>query len=296
MLRTPLLPSVGLSRELGAQVTLKPELLQPTGSFKVRGAFNKALTLSPAERTAGTIAFSAGNHALAVAYAGVSLGLPVTVCMPAGAVGFKIDAVRALGASLELVEGDLVAHVMRRREELGATLIHPFDDPAVVAGTATIGREITADLPAVDTVVVPVGGGGLISGIAAAVKRHDPSIRVVGVEPDSADVVSRSLAAARPVPHPGPASLADGSLPPSPAPSTWPTSASTSMRSFASPSRRSSRPGERSSDLTKLAAEPAAAVSLAAIRSGAVSVAGGERVCLVMSGGNADFSRLGAAG
>ena len=210
VMRSPLFRSAGLSDDVGVDVFVKAELFQPTGSFKLRGVFNKALTLSDDENERGLIAFSAGNHAMAVAHVGAGLGVPVTVCMPAGAVRFKVDAVKALGANLELVDGDLVAHAMRRQEQLNATLIHPFDDPAVIAGTATIGRELLADLPDVDIVIVPVGGGSLISGVAAAVKRHNRNAKVIGVEPDTADVVTRSLSAGHPVPHPGPKSLADG--------------------------------------------------------------------------------------
>ena len=168
VMRTPLFRSAGLSDDVGVDIFVKVELFQPTGSFKVRGVFNKALTLSDDEKERGLIAFSAGNHAMGVAHVGAGLSVPVTVCMPARAVRFKVDAVEALGANLELVDGDLVAHAMRRQEQLNATLIHPFDDPAVIAGTATIGRELLADLPDVYIVIVPVGGGGLISGVAAA--------------------------------------------------------------------------------------------------------------------------------
>ena len=158
----------------------------------------------------GLGAFSAGNHAAAVAHVGGILGVPVTVCMPAHAVARKIQATRALGAEVVLVEQDLVGTAHRIFGERGLTLLHPFDDPAVVAGHAGAGLELIADLPEVDLVVVPVGGGGLISGVSSAVKQLSPSARVVGVEPELADVVSRSLAAGEPVTQPGPTSVADG--------------------------------------------------------------------------------------
>ena len=153
--RTPTVRSVGLSEALHADVNAKLELLQPTGSFKVRGAFNTVLVMSDEERGRGLIAMSAGNHAMAVAHVARHIGVPATVCMPATAVQFKIDAVRALGATLELVEGDLVARTNELREELDASYVHPFDHPAVVAGTATIGREIMADHPDTTVVIVP---------------------------------------------------------------------------------------------------------------------------------------------
>ena len=289
--RTPLVRSHALSAALSTEVFLKCELFQPTGSFKVRGVFNKATTLSEVERTRGLIAFSAGNHAMAVAHVGVGLGLPVTVCMPAGAVQFKVDAVRAMGASLELVDGDLVAHALARQEELGATLVHPFDDPAVVAGTATLGREIMDELPTVNTVLVPLGGGGLISGVAMAVKRANPTVRVIGIEPSSANVISQSRAAGRPV-QIAAKSLADGLA----APVTGEINLA-HIEEYVDEvvviDEAEILPAWRQLvDLSKLAAEPAAAISLAAIRTGAVSVRPDERVAMIMSGGNADFATL----
>ncbi len=295
VVRTPLLASPSLSRRYGADVYAKAELFQPTGSFKVRGGFNKALSLTDAEKERGLIAFSAGNHAMSVAHVAGQIGVPATVCMPAAAVRFKVDAVRDLGATLELVEGNLVEHVMRRRDELGATLVHPFDDPAIVAGHASVGLEIVEDLPDVDTVIVPVGGGGLISGVAAGVKLHNPGVRIIGVEPDSADVVSRSRAAGEPVPHPGPRSLADGLA----APVTGAVNLA-HIEAYVDEMvviRESSiHPAWR--DLlsaTKLAGEPAAAVGIAALDAGLITVERGEKVCLIISGGNADFELLSAS-
>lgn len=289
---TPLIRSCGLSEALGTNVILKCELFQPTGSFKVRGVFNKALQLSDEERERGLIAFSAGNHAMAVAHVGTGLGLPVTVCMPAGAVQFKVDAVRAMGADLELVEGDLVGHAMARRDELGATLVHPFDDPAVVAGTATLGREIVAQDPHLDTVIVPVGGGGLISGVAAAVKRHNADIRVIGVEPDSSDVVRRSRAVGYAVAIDHPHTLADGLGAPVTGDINLAHVDAYVDEMVTVPEDDIRQAWQELLDLSKLAAEPAAAVSVAAIRNGAITVAPDEKVCMIMSGGNADLATL----
>lgn len=289
--RTPTVWSPGLSEVLGAQIHCKLELLQPTGSFKVRGAFNSALSLTASERSAGLLAFSAGNHAMAVAHVGAHLGVRVTVCMPAGAVQFKIDAVRRLGADLELVEGDLVAHAMARRDELGATLVHPFDHPAIVAGTATAGVELIDDLPDVDTVLVPVGGGGLISGIATAVKLARPGVRVIGVEPETADVVSASLAAGRPLARPS-RSLADGLAAPIVGQINL-DHISAHVDEMVTIPESSIAPAWR--DLVeagKLAGEPAAAATIAAIQTGRVTIADDETVCLVVSGGNAAFEQL----
>lgn len=292
VLATPLIRSVGLSDLLGAEVWCKPELFQPTGSYKVRGVFNAALSLSEAERQRGLIAFSAGNLAMAVASVGRDAGVGVTVCMPAGAVRFKVDAVRAMGANLELVEGNLVEHVTRRQAEIGATMIHPFETRELAEGYGSAGMEIVEALPDVDTVIVPVGGGGLIAGVAAAIKLMRPSVRIVGVEPADADVVRRSRVAGRPVPHPGPKSLADGLAAPV-----------TSERllalidayvdelvtvdevAIASAWRDLLTVG-------KYAGEPSAAVGIAAIKTGVVTVRPDERVVLVISGGNADLSKL----
>ena len=290
--RTPLLPSHGLSDLLGAEVWCKPELFQPTGSYKVRGVFNMALGLSNEERSRGLISFSAGNLAMAVAFAGRGAGIPVTVCMPAAAVQFKVDAVRAMGANLELVDGDLVAHVMRRQAELGATMIHPFESRQLADGYAVAGLEIVEDLPDVDTVLVPVGGGGLIAGVAAAIKLVGRDVRIVGIEPENADVVRRSRAAGGPVHHPGPRSLADGLAAPV-----------TSQRlldmidAFVDELVVVSEDAIAAAwwDLLasgKLAGEPSSAVGIAAIASGAVSVRRGEKVCLLISGGNADLAKL----
>jgi len=290
--RTPLLDAPSLGGARGAQFHLKAELFQHTGSFKVRGGLNKALSLSEAELQRGLIAFSAGNHAMSVAHVGVKLGVPVTVCMPAGAVQFKIDAVRTLGATLDLVEGDLVARALSLADELGATLIHPFDDPSIIAGHASLGVEIVEDLPNVDTVIVPVGGGGLISGTSAALKLARPGIRVIGVEPDSADVIRRSRAAGRPVPHPGPRSLADGLS----APVTGQINLDhieAFVDELVTIKESSVLPAWRELlTLTKLAGEPAAAVGIAALREGLITVEPDEKVCLVISGGNADLDLL----
>lgn len=290
VLRTPLVRSHGLSEAVGRDTYLKCELFQPTGSFKVRGVFNKAQDLPRDTRERGIIAFSAGNHAMAAAHVGVGLGLPVTVCMPAGAVQFKVDAVRSMGADLELVDGDLVAHVMARRDELGAELVHPFDDPAVVAGTATIGREIVADLPDVDVVLVPVGGGGLISGVATAIKRHNPNIRVIGIEPDSADVIRQSRKAGHPVTLDHPKTLADGLG----APITGEINLAhidAYVDEMVTVPEAAIRPAwQRFLQTTKLAAEPSPAVCLAALELGVVPIPEGKKLAIVVSGGNADLS------
>ncbi|MDG2262406.1 MAG: pyridoxal-phosphate dependent enzyme [Actinomycetota bacterium] len=290
--RTPTVRSVGLSETLEANITAKLELLQPTGSFKVRGAFNTVLAMSAEERSRGLISMSAGNHALAVAHVARHVGVPATVCMPATAVQFKIDAVRALGANLELVEGDLVARTNELRDELGASYVHPFDHAAVVAGTATIGREIMVDDPDTSVVIVPVGGGGLISGVATGVKSLAPHVRVIGVEPEAADVVSQSRDAGEPISLSGARSIADGLA----APITGQINLDHINTNVDELVRVSEDALHTAWGVVvrqgKFAAEPAAAAGVASVLAGTITLTATDKVCIVLSGGNADFSLL----
>ncbi|MBQ9272484.1 MAG: pyridoxal-phosphate dependent enzyme, partial [Mogibacterium sp.] len=180
----------------GNEVYLKTENLQVTGSFKLRGAYFKISRLSEEEKEAGIIACSAGNHAQGVALAATRKGAKSIICMPDGAPISKVEATKALGAEVCLVKGtydDAYAHACKLRDETGATFIHPFDDPDVIAGQGTIGLEILEQLPDVDAVVVPIGGGGLISGVAYAMKKLKPSIKVYGVQAKEAASMADSL-------------------------------------------------------------------------------------------------------
>jgi len=201
--RTPMLTS----RTLGAR--LKCELFQRTGSFKARGALNKISSLTPAERERGVIAISAGNHAAAVAYAAAEEDVDALVVMWTGASAQKLDATRAYGATVD-VEATGPASAFERLHELiaetGRTLVHPFDDPVVIAGAGTVGLEIEEDAPDADAVVVAVGGGGLISGIQTAIGER---MRVIAVEPETSRALDAALEAGRSVPV-EPRSLADG--------------------------------------------------------------------------------------
>lgn len=194
--RTPLTASAVLSERLKTNVYVKLELFQKTGSFKVRGAFNKALGLSAEERGQGLVAVSGGNHAQAVAYAARTLGLKSVILMPETTPANYVDATRGYGA-----EGHFAANVgaafaeVAEYERQGWAYIHPFDDPVVIAGQGTIGLEILDDVPQVTDIVVSVGGGGLIGGIATAVRSLKPTVRVWGVETEGADCMSKSLAA-----------------------------------------------------------------------------------------------------
>ena len=202
-LRTPLVPCP--RSEQGRALYFKPESLQPTGAFKLRGAYNKISSLSPEDRRRGIVAHSSGNHAQAVAYAALDLGVKATIVMPRGASLVKLDATEELGAEVVLV-GPGSAERSRKAEELaeeqGYVPVPPYDDEVLMAGQGTIGAEILEDLPDVETVLVPVSGGGLIGGISAAIKLARPEVRVIGVEPELAADARASLKSERLVEFP----------------------------------------------------------------------------------------------
>jgi len=196
-------------------VWVKPEMLQRGGAFKFRGAYNFLSHLSPEERARGVVAPSSGNHAQAVALAARLYGVPAVVVMPTTVTSAKRSGAERLGARVELA-GTTTAHRMARAEELvneeGLTLVPPYDHPMIIAGQGTVGLEIAADMPSVDTVLVPVGGGGFSAGVAAAIKLSLPNARVIGVEPSGAPKLSRAREAGRPVRLEHSGGLADGLL------------------------------------------------------------------------------------
>lgn len=185
---------------LETQVFLKLELFQHTGTFKPRGAVNNILGLNPEQRKKGVIAVSAGNHAIAVSYAASMAGIAAKVVMPEFANPARLDAVRAYGAEVVLVPGmmDLFPTMERIQAEEGQSFVHPFEGSATILGQATVGLEWCRQVPEMDAVIVPIGGGGLMAGIATAVKQMQPNCRVIGVEPEGADSMHRSFAAGSP--------------------------------------------------------------------------------------------------
>ena len=202
-LRTPLVPCP--HGRPGRALYFKPESLQPTGAFKLRGAYNKIFSLSPEERRRGVIAHSSGNHAQAVAYAARALGTRAVIVMPRDAPRVKLEATAVLGAEVVPVGADSGERVRRAGElaaEHGYVPVPPYDDEILIAGQGTIGPEILEDLPEVETVLVPVSGGGLISGIAAAIKLSRPDVRVIGVEPELAADARASMKSGRLVEFP----------------------------------------------------------------------------------------------
>lgn len=193
---TPLQYSPALSQRTGARVHLKLESVQAVRSFKVRGALNKLMRMGPERRAAGVITASAGNHGMGVAYAAAEFGVPATVYVPNHANPLKVEAVKRLGALVEAAGnsyGEAYLAAVEEQKKTGATFVHAYEDPDVVAGQGTIALELLDDLEELDTVVVPIGGGGLIGGIALYLKSRRPSIRVIGVEPAGADAMRRSL-------------------------------------------------------------------------------------------------------
>src|SRR5437899_3743649 len=210
--RTPTFSSRQLSELTGGTVFLKAECFQRTGSFKPRGVLNKLASLSDEEKAKGVISISAGNHAQALAYASALEGIDALVVMWQTASAMKIAAARAYGATVDDSPADIPAafeHLDRLIEETGRTLVHPYDDPLVMAGQGTVGLEMLEDVPDADVVLVQVGGGGLVSGISTAVKGLKPDARVIAIEPELSNALAVSMTAGEPVTI-EPRSLADG--------------------------------------------------------------------------------------
>ncbi len=213
--RTPLISSSLLSNKIGVSVYLKLETLQQTGSFKVRGAANKLLALSQTERQRGVIAFSTGNHGRAVAHIGKRLGIATTICLSERVPQYRVEAMKQLGAEVlqhGTSQDEAYAAALKLEKDKGLKMINPFDDPLIIAGQGTIGLEVLEDLPEVDTVIVPLSGGGLISGVALAMKTADPKIRVIGVSMECAPAMYHCIQAGKPVEIEERDSLADALL------------------------------------------------------------------------------------
>ena len=302
--RTPLMSSesaatwtsVASGVRLGdGRLYLKPEQLQKTGSFKARGMTNRIATLAPEARSRGAITLSAGNAGQAYAWAGRTAGVPVTVVMPAAAIRSKVEACLGYGARVVLHGahfGETFVEMERIRDEEGLEFVHPFDDPAVIAGNASIGLELLEDLPEVDVVVVSVGGGGLISGVAAALKERRPAVRVYGVEPERSNALSLALERNEIV-RIQPESVADGLG--APFAGVWTLAM---CRRYLDDVILLDDPtilaGMRFAiERLKQVLEPAGAAALAATLAGRVPIREGERVAVVLSGGNVEVGRLG---
>ena len=286
--RTPVMTSEQISRDLDCKLWLKMELFQKTGSFKPRGVLNKIHHLSFQERNKGVISLSAGNHAQAVAWGAATIGVPATIFMPKGSYPSKIEATKAYGAEVILTEGDLLAECLAMQREKDLTLLHPFNDLHVIAGQATVGAELWEDVPNLDLVVIAVGGGGLISGTAAALKLKNPNVRIVGVEPVGAPVVSQSLAAGGPTSLSEISTIADGLA----APFTGEHNLN-HIHAFVD-DMVIVEDAEIIDALfylmerTKVYAEPSAAAPIAALRSGKINFTKGDQIGCIICGGNMD--------
>lgn len=294
--RTPVFGSRTLATLAGAaRFDLKCESFQKTGSFKARGALNKLSQLTNADRARGVVTVSAGNHAQALAWASQQSGVRCTVVMPAAAVCSKVDASRGYGADV-LLHGTSMDAFQKAHEladTQGFVFVHPFDDDHIIGGTGTVALELLEQTTMPDVVVVPIGGGGLIAGIAVAIKESNPAIRVIGVEPKSATVMRQSLDAGRAlrvIPEP---TIADGLSAPM-----------AGERNFAIVQRYVDDVVLVSDDeimhamrmllsRCKLVAEGAGAAATAALLAGRIPLSGSENVVAILSGGNIDLTRLG---
>ena len=292
--RTPLFSSRSLSERIGAPAYLKAESFQRTGSFKPRGAVYAISRLSKEQRDRGIVTMSAGNAAQAIAFAARAAGVPVTVAMPQTAPQTKVEATRSYGAEIAFAPDitKLIALVGELRKRSGAYFLHPYDDAAMIVGHGTCALEILDDLPDADVVVVGVGGGGLIAGIAVAATARRPGVRVVGVEPAGAAGMRRALDAGEPVRLEKIETIADGLA--APVAGTIPLEIvrrlvadvvvidddviAEGMRFLAT--------------RAKLVAEPAGAAATGALLAGKIAVRPGERVVSIVSGGNVDLGRM----
>ena len=286
--RTPLLGSRTLGEQIGAEVHFKAELLQRTGSFKPRGVLNKLATLSEDEKRRGVISISAGNHAQALAYAAAVEGIDALVVMWATASPMKIAAARSYGATIDTEAPDIPAAFERLDqlvEETGRTLVHPYDDPYVMAGQGTVGLEILEDLPEADVVLVQVGGGGLVSGVATAVKGLRPEARVVAIEPERSPALHESMKAGRPVTVEA-KSIADGLNGPYAGAGCVDVCRAAGVESALVTEEQLEEGFRFMYGRMKLACEVAGAATAAALLGGRVELEPGSRVAAVVSGGN----------
>jgi threonine dehydratase len=291
---TPLLSSRSLSERCGGQVVLKAENLQRTGSFKLRGAMYK---ISRLDRPRGVVAGSAGNHGQSLAYAARAHGIPCEVFMPREAPVAKVAAVQAFGGTVNL-GGDsvdaCVAAALERAAETGAGFVHPFDDPDVILGQSTLGLELLEDVPDLETVIVPVGGGGLISGVAGAIKASRPQTRVIGVQVDACASFPASLKAHAPVTFDALATIADGIAVKRPGEITLPLVQRWVDQLVVVSEEDIADAMVWLLERSKLVVEGGGAVGVAALMSGRVTPAPAGSTVIVLSGGNVDAGLLAA--
>lgn len=292
---TPLLRAEKIEKAVACQLYLKPETLQITGAFKIRGALNKTLSLPREEIARGIIATSSGNHAQGLAYAARMLGVKAILVLPVTTPKIKIANTQALGAEVILFDGDTAARwkrVYEIAEENGYVPVHAFEDPLVMAGQGTIGCEILEDLQDVDTVIVPMGGGGLISGIATAIKETRPSVRVVGAEPALTPKYYHSRLNKQRTTLPLLNTIADGLRISVPGQNPYPIIERYVDEIVLVEDEHIVQGMRALAKDAKLIAEPAAAIGIGALLAGALRVRADEKVCVVLTGGNWDLADL----
>lgn len=296
--RTPMLPAPLIGEHAGVALWLKCELFQKTGSFKARGALSKLLSLSPEARAGGLCTVSAGNHGAAMAWAARQLGLPSAVVMLASASPSKVELVRAYGG--EVVFHEDRATIFNKLQEIererGMVVVHSSNDPAVLAGSGTLGLEIIEDLPDVEVVVVPVGGGGLLGGVASAIKQVAPHVRVVAVELAEGPALAPALAAGEPVPCPRPPNtLADGMTPPFVGALPLAIAKEAVDEIVGVTEREIVEALRLLATQAKLCVEGSGAAATAAVVAKKLRMPAGARVVAIVSGGNIDLQQLLAA-
>lgn len=292
--RTSMINSSTLNRMTNTNLSMKAELFQKTGSFKSRGALNAAMQLSDEQKARGIVTMSAGNHGQGIAFAAQMVGSRAVVFMPEGAVPTKVEAIRGYGAEAKFAPSmETLAETMTSyQREHGLTFISPFDDPHIVAGQGVVGLEILEDVPDVETIVVPIGGGGLIAGIALAVKSIRPEVRIIGVEPEGANIVKRSLEAGKPLKAENIRTIADGLAAP------YAGNLTQAIIEHFVDDVVLVTDDEIAESLrlilgrTKVLVEPSGAAATAALLTGKASAGVGSRTVSVLSGGNVDFAKL----
>jgi threonine dehydratase len=297
--RTPVLTSRQVDAVCGMRLYFKCEIFQRVGAFKARGAFSRLTRLDAGQRRRGVVAFSSGNHAQAVALAARELGLPATIVMPLDAPALKVTATRGYGAQVVLYDrlgGESREEIACRLvEESGALLVPPFDDDDVIAGQGTLGLELIEEVPDLDFVVTPCGGGGLLSGVAVAVRGRKPDTRLFGVEPEEGNDMQRSVEAGHLVTIPLPKTVADALQTTTPAQRTLDLIATLTEGIVTASDLEIRRAMALLATRMKLVVEPGGAAGFAALLHGKIPAATGHKVGVVLSGGNVDpesFGRL----
>jgi threonine dehydratase len=295
--RTPVLTSRQLDDRLGCRIFFKAEVFQRVGAFKARGAFSRLTLLTSEERPRGVVAFSSGNHAQAVALAARELGVKATIVMPQDAPASKVAATRGYGANVVLYDRlggeDREAIARRLVEGDGATLVPPFDDDAVIAGQGTLGLELLEDVPDLDLVVTPCGGGGLLGGTAVAVRGLRPEIRLWGVEPEAGNDMQLSVARGEPVAIPLPATIADALQTMVPSRRTLALVRALTEGILTVSDLELRRAMALLATRLKVVVEPGGSAAFAALLHGKVPDTAGRRIGIVLSGGNVDLDRFG---